>query len=162
MPADWRLLRISSLNPTNMHRSGSSREQKQILADIQSGSQKFSRRLLPPRTQSHKREKSGDTLVPVTVLGEGSPQPERRGRVSTNSARPGLPKRTSSMKRAYNYFFGGAQPAPAPASPTTPLTTTDTTAPSKDEPAARDNGVDTPPETPREARLSEDEAGAGM
>lgn len=63
------------------------------------------------------------------------------------------------MKRAYNYFFGGTQPAPAPASPSTPLTTTDVVAPSKDEPTPRENGIDTPPETPRQAPLSEDEAG---
>ncbi|KAH7371408.1 hypothetical protein BKA66DRAFT_186445 [Pyrenochaeta sp. MPI-SDFR-AT-0127] len=62
------------------------------------------------------------------------------------------------MKRAYNYFFGGAQPVPAPPSPTTPLTTTDITAPSKDQETPRENGIDTPPETPRHAPLSEDEA----
>jgi hypothetical protein len=64
------------------------------------------------------------------------------------------------MKRAYNYFFGGGQPVPVPPSPTAPVTTTDTTAPSKIEDAPskidetpRENGIDTPPETPREARV---------
>ncbi|KAF2848726.1 hypothetical protein T440DRAFT_152578 [Plenodomus tracheiphilus IPT5] len=138
--------------------SSNSREQKQILADIQSGTQKFSRRLLPPRTISNK-SKHGDNIVPVAAI-DGT-QEDRRGRKSTSSVRPGLPKRTSSMKRAYNYFFGGAQPIPAPPAPTSPLTTTDVTAPSKDDPLPQDRGVDTPPETPREARqprLSEDEA----
>ncbi|KAA8611846.1 hypothetical protein PtrV1_13722 [Pyrenophora tritici-repentis] len=140
----------------------SSKEQKQILADIQSGSQKFSRRLLPPRSQDNRRARNGDTIVPVTVTGEASQQEERRGRKSTSSGRPGLPKRTSSMKRAYNYFFGGAAPLPAPAEPTSPLVTTDATPPTKAESIRQqDNGVDTPPETPREPprRLSEDEAG---
>jgi hypothetical protein len=142
-------------------RRASSREQKQILADIQSGSQKFSRRLLPPRTiSSNKRNGTIDPL-PAPITGEESQQEERRGRKSTNSLRPGLPKRTSSMKRAYNYFFGGPAPVPATASPATPSVTTDATPPSKAESTQQDNGVDTPPETPREAptRLSEDEAG---
>lgn len=66
------------------------------------------------------------------------------------------------MKRAYNYFFGAAAPVPAPAAP--PVTTAEAaeaTPPSKEDAKPLDNGVDTPPETPREApaRLSEDEAG---
>ncbi|KAH8631454.1 hypothetical protein IG631_13137 [Alternaria alternata] len=140
----------------------SSREQKQILADIQSGSQKFSRRLLPPRTISNnKRGGVVEPFAPVPTTGEQSQPEERRGRKSTSSLRPGLPKRTSSMKRAYNYFFGGPAPVPATASPATPAVTTDATPPSVVESSKTDNGVDTPPETPREAptRLSEDEAG---
>lgn len=139
--------------------SVSSKEQKQILADIQSGSQKFGRRLTRP---SQKRERSGDLLVPVTVTGEAAEQQERRGRKSTSSQRPGLPKRTNSMKRAYNYFFGGGQPVPVPPSPTAPVTTTDTTAPSKIEEAPRDNGIDTPPDTPHEASIPGGEDRIGM
>ena len=146
--------------PLTPPRRASSREQKQILADINTGSQKFSRRLLPPRTISNKRNGTIDPL-PAPITGEASQQEERRGRKSTSSLRPGLPKRTSSMKRAYNYFFGGPAPVPATAEPATPAVTTDATPPSKVESSTQDNGVDTPPETPREAptRLSEDEAG---
>jgi hypothetical protein len=68
------------------------------------------------------------------------------------------------MKRAYNYFFGGAQPAPAPAEPSSPVTSKVTAASIKDEETARENGqvngngIDTPPETPRapEAPAGED------
>lgn len=153
--------RSSPIINTNAISSASTKEQKQILADIQSGSQKFGRRLTRPSVQ--KREKSGDNIVPVTVLGDApEQQQERRGRRSLNSQRPGLPKRTSSMKRAYNYFFGGGQPAPVPSSPTAPVTTTDTTAPSKVEDAPRENGIDTPPETPREAQIPGGEDRIGM
>ena len=74
----------------------------------------------------------------MTVL---SPEPEeedRKGRKSTSSNRPKLLKRSSSMKRAYNYFFGG--PSPAPPSPTTPTDASNTEA-SRAAP-------DTPPKTP--------------
>jgi hypothetical protein len=138
--------------------SASTREQKQILADIQSGSQKFGRRLSNRNVTGHRREKSGDTLIPVTILGSeasGSSE-DRRGRKSTNSQRPGLLKRSSSMKKAYNYFFGGGQPVPAPAEPSSPVTSRVTAAP-KDEDLPRESGIDTPPETPREPPAREGE-----
>ena len=55
------------------------------------------------------------------------------------------------MRRAYNYFFGGS--GAAPTSPTTAVTTTEAhaPAPSKSRPTTGDNGIDTPPETPRDA-----------
>ncbi len=67
------------------------------------------------------------------------------------------------MKRAYSYLFGGAAPVPEPPSTEAPTTDEDTTTSSKDAKpqSLRDNGIDTPPETPRHAPLSEDEAGAG-
>jgi hypothetical protein len=66
------------------------------------------------------------------------------------------------MKRAYNYFFGGAQPIPVPSEPTAPVTTTDTTAPSKIEETPRENGIDTPPDTPHEANIPGGEDRIGM
>lgn len=108
---------------------------------------------------STRRDRNPDQIIPVTITAEAAQQEDRRGRKSTSSVRPGIPKRTSSMKRAYNYFFGAAAPVPASAAP--PVTTTEATPPSKEDVRPYDNGVDTPPETPREAprRLSEDEAG---
>jgi hypothetical protein len=144
--------------------SVSSKEQKQILADIQSGSQKFGRRLTrrPSVRPSERLVNNGDIIVPVTVTGEAAEQQDRRGRKSTSSQRPGLPKRTSSMKRAYNYFFGGGQPVPVPSEPTEPVTTTDTAPPSKIEEAPRENGIDTPPDTPHEASIPGGEDRIGM
>ena len=130
-------------------RSVNAKEQKQILADIERGSKLFGRKFLD-RKPSQKRGQSSDNITPVTVL---SPEPqteqeERRGRKSTNSQRPGLPKRTSSMKRAYNYFFGSA-PAQQPMSPTSPVTTEAVKASQQDgKNGSRDAGVDTPPQTP--------------
>jgi hypothetical protein len=127
-------------HPPNRHtRSATARETKQILADINAGSQKVRRKLLSP---GHKRGNSQSTITPVTVL---NPEPddddERKGRKSTSSNRPKLLKRSSSMKRAYNYFFGG--PSPAPPSPSTP------TDPSKPADAEASRAApDTPPKTP--------------
>jgi hypothetical protein len=138
-------------------RSVNAKEQKQILADINAGSQKFGRKLLAKPPGTHRRGKSNETITPVTVLSPELPpeQEERRGRRSTNSQRPKLPKRTSSMKRAYNYFFGGHQ---APPSPTTPVTAAADTPSTPDgsntgkrdepEPATTRDAPDTPPETP--------------
>jgi hypothetical protein len=55
------------------------------------------------------------------------------------------------MRRAYNYFFGSAT-AP-PTSPTTQVTPAEAhaPAPSKSRPTTANTGVDTPPETPRDA-----------
>lgn len=137
---------------TNSPRRPSAKEQKQILADINAGSQKIGRKLLakPP---GHKRAKSSETITPVTVLSPEPEQEDRRGRKSTSSNRPKLPKRTNSMRRAYNYFFGGSQPAPP--SPTSPVTAATAQSPKKDgehehehENVSRDAGLDTPPKTP--------------
>ena len=79
-------------------RSASSREQKQIAADIEAGSKKFGRKLLT-REPSHRRQRSAETITPVTVLTPTEPeQDERRGRKSTSSQRPKLPKRGNSMR----------------------------------------------------------------
>lgn len=127
--------------------SVSNKEQKQILADLNAGSQKFGRKLLS-RQPSHRRDKSNDTITPVTVLPEQQQQEERRGRKSTNSTRPKLPKRTSSMRRAYNYFFGGVTPQEPP-SPTSPVVTeANVEAVKSTKNDDRDVGVDTPPQTP--------------
>lgn len=143
-------------NSADVHFSATAKEQKQILADIESGSSKFGRKLHSARPPQAHRNQSGlsqkssqDTVAAATeraVEDTGS-----RGRKSTNTTRPGLPKRTSSMRRAYNYFFGSAG-AP-PTSPTTAVTTTEAhaPAPSKSRPTTGDNGIDTPPETPRDA-----------
>jgi hypothetical protein len=77
------------------HRRSTSARERQIIADINQGSEKAQRKLL-----SHKRGKSNSTIVPVTVLpdDEGTSSP-RKGRASTSSNRPKLPKRSSSMVR---------------------------------------------------------------
>jgi len=52
------------------------------------------------------------------------------------------------MKKAYNYFFGGA-PAQQPLSPTSPVTTDTAKAAQHDgQNGTRDAAVDTPPQTP--------------
>ncbi|KAF2736743.1 hypothetical protein EJ04DRAFT_149787 [Polyplosphaeria fusca] len=57
----------------------SAKEQKQVLADINAGSQKFGRKLLAKPPQ--KRGKSDDDLTPVTVLSPGAGgEEERKGR----------------------------------------------------------------------------------
>ena len=132
--------------------SVSNKEQKQILADLNAGSQKFGRKLLS--RQPSRRDKSNELITPVTVLPEQQqqqpqPQEERRGRFSTNSNRPKLPKRTSSMRRAYNYFFAGSAPQEPP-SPTSPVVTeanVEAVKPSTRD-GERDVNVDTPPQTP--------------
>jgi hypothetical protein len=130
--------------------SVSNKEQKQILADINAGSQKFGRKLLS-RQPSHRRDKGTETITPVTVLPEQQ-QEDRRGRQSTNSTRPKLPKRNSSMRRAYNYFFGGVPQPEQPPSPTSPVVTEAhaeaVKSPKDDDKSARNVGVDTPPQTP--------------
>lgn len=143
------------------HHSVSNKEQKQILADINAGSQKFGRKLLS-RNPSHRRDRGDETITPVTVLPEQQ-QEERRGRKSTNSTRPKLPKRTSSMRRAYNYFFGGVPHPEQPPSPTSPVVTEANAeavrSPKGDDKSARNVGVDTPPQTPaREALQAADDA----
>lgn len=158
-----RVYKYPELPLTPLH-SASAKEQKQILADINAGSQKFGRKLLVK--PGHKRGKSNETITPVTVL---SPEPEqqqedRRGRKSTSSQRPGIPKRTSSMRRAYNYFFGGSSSGtPAqPPSPTSPVTPENVTSPKEeDKNVSRDAGVDTPPQTPaRDTAAAESEEDA--
>jgi hypothetical protein len=138
--------------PTN---SVPNKEQKQILADINAGSQKFGRKLLS-RQPSHRRDKSNETITPVTVLPEQQ-QEDRRGRKSTNSTRPKLPKRNSSMRRAYNYFFGGVPQPEQPPSPTSPVVTEAhaeaVRSPKDDDRSVRNVGVDTPPQTPAHEAL---------
>ena len=129
--------------------SASTKEQKQILADINAGSQKFGRKLLS-RTPSQRAGNNNDHITPVTVLPEQQ-QEERRGRKSTNSTRPKLAKRTSSMRRAYNYFFGAGPQPEEPPSPTSPVVTeahAEAVKTSNDDEPTRNVGVDTPPQTP--------------
>jgi hypothetical protein len=142
-------LSLSLELPTHAPHSATAKEQKQILADIERGSKLFGRKFLEKKPHQ-KPGRSDETVTPVTVLSPELPtdQEERRGRKSTNSQRPGLPKRTSSMKRAYNYFFGGA-PSQQPLSPTSPVTTEPAKAPQQDSTnGTRDAAVDTPPHTP--------------
>lgn len=158
--------------------SVSNKEQKKILADIESGSQKFGRKFLtrqPSKRATYQHTSNNndasaitneDAITPVAVpVGTASdplPPPEptqedRRGRKSTSSNRPRIGKRTSSMKRAYNYFFGGVDPKtqqpPSPTSPvTSPVNAEATTTPAKDDAnVAAAAGVQTPPDTPAQA-----------
>ncbi|OCK84300.1 hypothetical protein K432DRAFT_131387 [Lepidopterella palustris CBS 459.81] len=110
---------------------------KQVLADINAGSQKARRKLLsnnPP--SSHKRGNSYSTITPVTIL-DPQENGSREGRTSTSSSRPRFPRRSSSMRRAYNYFFGGPT---APTTPTTENTADNTTR----DTATPDEAPDTP------------------
>jgi len=87
----------------------------------------------------------------VTVLPDTTQQEERRGRKSTNSSRPKLPKRTSSMRKAYNYFFAATpQQPPSPTSPVVSEAVAQAIGsyPRDDDESAHNVGVDTPPRTP--------------
>ena len=137
--------------------SAAAKETRQILADINAGSDKVHRKFF----SSHRRDHSGHTLVPVTVL---DPAPaddaDRKGRKSTSSARPKLPKRSSSMRRAYHYFFG-APSAPhsppaqddAPRSP--PAAATD--APSHENGSASSAARDAPATPPAATAAADDD-----